>query len=161
MVACEAIFLLLCLVGPVFHCDHPREDGADCCFVVVVFSMVCDVYNIFLPVVVCLFFLFVSLIGYRIQPNYCTVRLGFSKMLGKLVVKYVPTYTKGVLKKIKKTTKDLSNNAYAMFLNVFFFFFFFFCFCFFFFFFVFFFFFFCFVLFVVVVLFFCFFRFSL
>ena len=33
---------------------------------------------------------------YRIQPNY---RLGFSKMLGKLVVKYVPTYAKATLKK--------------------------------------------------------------
>ena len=29
---------------------------------------------------------------YRIQPNYRTVRLDFSKMLGKLVVKYVSTY---------------------------------------------------------------------
>ena len=34
---------------------------------------------------------------YCIQPNYCTVRLGFSKLLGKLVVKYVSTYTKGTL----------------------------------------------------------------
>ena len=55
---------------------------------------------------------------YRIQPNYRTVRIGFSKMLGKLVVKYVPTYTKGTL--LKKLRKDLSNNAYAMFLYVFF-----------------------------------------
>ena len=39
-------------------------------------------------------------------------------MLGKLVVKYVPTYTTGTL--LKKTAKDLSNNAYAMFLYVFF-----------------------------------------
>ena len=48
-------------------------------------------------------------------------------MLGKLVVKYVPIYTKGTL--LKKTAKDLSNSAYAMFLYVFlllFFFFFFF-----------------------------------
>ena len=31
-----------------------------------------------------------------IQPNYCTVRLGFlKKNMGKFVVKYVPTYTKG------------------------------------------------------------------
>ena len=43
--------------------------------------------------------------NYRIQPNYRTVRIGFSKMLGKLVVKYVPTYTKGTL--LKKTAKRL------------------------------------------------------
>ena len=55
---------------------------------------------------------------YLIQPNYRIVRIGFSKMLGKLVVKYVPTYTKGTL--LKKTAKDLSNNAYVMFLYVFF-----------------------------------------
>ena len=36
---------------------------------------------------------------YCIQPNFHTVCLGFSKILGKLVVKYVPTYTKGTLKK--------------------------------------------------------------
>ena len=30
--------------------------------------------------------------------NYCTVQLGFSKLLGKLVLKYVSTYTKGTLK---------------------------------------------------------------
>ena len=43
-------------------------------------------------------------------------------MLGKLVVKYVPTYPKGtLLKQLQKT----SNNAYAMFWYVFFFFFFF------------------------------------
>ena len=41
-------------------------------------------------------------------------------MLGKLLAKYVPTYTKGTL--LKKLRKDLSNNAYAMFLYVFFFF---------------------------------------
>ena len=35
------------------------------------------------------------------------------------MVKYVPTYTKGTLQ--KKSAKDLSNNAYAMFLYVFFF----------------------------------------
>ena len=55
---------------------------------------------------------------YLIQSNYRIVLLGFSKMLGKLVVKYVPTYTKGTL--LKKTAKDLSNNAYVMFLYVFF-----------------------------------------
>ena len=36
---------------------------------------------------------------YRIWPNYHTVRLGFSQLLGKLVVKYVSIYTKGTLKK--------------------------------------------------------------
>ena len=40
---------------------------------------------------------FKSTCTYRIQPYYRTVRLGFSKMLGKLMVKYVPTYTKGTL----------------------------------------------------------------
>ena len=44
-------------------------------------------------------------------------RLGFSKLLGKLVVIYVSTYTKG----IKQSAKDLSKDAYAMFLYVFFF----------------------------------------
>ena len=33
------------------------------------------------------------------------------------MVKYVPTYTKGTLQ--KKSAKDLSNNAYVMFLYVF------------------------------------------
>ena len=46
-----------------------------------------------------------AVMAYRIQPNYRTVRIGFSKMLGKLVVKYVPTYTKGTL--LKKTAKRL------------------------------------------------------
>ena len=36
---------------------------------------------------------------YHIQPNYHTVRLGFSKLLRKLVVKYVSTYTRSNLKK--------------------------------------------------------------
>ena len=56
--------------------------------------------------------------GYHIRPNYRNVRLGFSNILGKLVVKYVPTYTKGTLKK-KRSAKDSSNNAYAMFLSFF------------------------------------------
>ena len=34
------------------------------------------------------------------------------------MIKYVPTYTKGTL--LKKLRKDLSNNAYAMFLYFFF-----------------------------------------
>ena len=29
---------------------------------------------------------------YRIQPNYCTVRIDFSKLLGKLALEYVSTY---------------------------------------------------------------------
>ena len=57
--------------------------------------------------------------AYRIQPNYRTVRLGFSEMLGKLVVKYIPTYTKGTLKKKKK------KNAMFLYVCIFFFFFFF------------------------------------
>ena len=43
-----------------------------------------------------------SQIAYRIRPNYHSLHLGFSKLLGKLVVKYVSTYTKGTLKKKKK-----------------------------------------------------------
>ena len=42
---------------------------------------------------------------YRIQPNYSTVRLGFSKLLGKFV-KYVSTYTMGK----KRSAKDLLND---------------------------------------------------
>ena len=42
------------------------------------------------------------------------MRLSFSKLLGKLVVKYVSTYTKGTLK--TQSVKDLSNDAYMMFL---------------------------------------------
>ena len=38
--------------------------------------------------------------AYCIRPNYCTVH-SFSKLLGKLVVKYVPTNTKGTFKKKK------------------------------------------------------------
>ena len=56
---------------------------------------------------------------YRIPSNYRTVRLSISKILGKLVVKYVPTYNKSTL---KKSAKDLSNDAYAMFFFFFFFF---------------------------------------
>ena len=37
--------------------------------------------------------------GYRFRSNNRTVRLGFSKLLRKLVVKYVATYTKGTLGK--------------------------------------------------------------
>ena len=35
---------------------------------------------------------------YHIRFNYSTMRLGFSKLQGKLVIKYVSTYTKGTLK---------------------------------------------------------------
>ena len=52
--------------------------------------------------------------NYCIRPNYRTMRLGFSKLLGKLVVKYVSTYTMGTL--IQRSAKDLSNYAYVMFL---------------------------------------------
>ena len=44
------------------------------------------------------------------------MRLGFSKLLGKLVVKYVPTYTKGIKK--KKDQRRTSNDAYVMFFCV-------------------------------------------
>ena len=37
--------------------------------------------------------------GYCFRSNNRTVRLGFSKLLRKLVVKYVATYTKGTLGK--------------------------------------------------------------
>ena len=45
------------------------------------------------------------------------MRLGLSKILGKLVLKYVPTNTKGTLykEKKKKSAKDLSNDAYTIF----------------------------------------------
>ena len=49
---------------------------------------------------------------YSIQPNYRTVRLCFSKLLEKLAVKYVSTYTKGTLK--KRSVRDLSNDASVM-----------------------------------------------
>ena len=55
---------------------------------------------------------------YHILPNYRTVLSGFSKLLGKFVEKYVSTYTKGTLE--KRSAKDLSNNAYAMFFLFFF-----------------------------------------
>ena len=45
--------------------------------------------------------------------------LGFSKLLEKFLVKYVSTYTKGTLKK-KRSEKGLYNDAYAMFVCVFF-----------------------------------------
>ena len=52
---------------------------------------------------------------YPIPPNYHTVSLGFSKILGKLLVKYVPTYTiLRVRLKKKRSEKDLSNDANAM-----------------------------------------------
>ena len=54
---------------------------------------------------------------YHIRPNYCTVCLGFSKLLENFVVKYVSTYTRDTL--IKKRSV-LSNDAYVMFLCFFF-----------------------------------------
>ena len=44
------------------------------------------------------------------------MHLGFSKLLGKLVVKYVSTYSKGTLK--QRSVKDLSNDADAMFFYI-------------------------------------------
>ena len=41
----------------------------------------------------------VDFLLYRIRPNYRTVYLGFSKLQEKLMVKYISTYTKGILKK--------------------------------------------------------------
>ena len=54
-----------------------------------------------------------------IQPNYHTVHLGFSKLRGKLDVKYVPTYiyTKYTLKKKKK--KDQQRNHQMMIMGCF------------------------------------------
>ena len=43
--------------------------------------------------------------------------LDFSKLLGNLVVKYVPIYTKGTLKRI--SAKVLSNDVYAYFCDLF------------------------------------------
>ena len=57
---------------------------------------------------------------YNIRPNCRTVHLELSKLLGKLVVKLVSTYTQVTLK--KRSAKDLCNDAYAMFLCVFLFF---------------------------------------
>ena len=55
-------------------------------------------------------------VDYRIQSNYRTVRIGFSKMLGKLVVKYVPTYIKGTLKKkLQKTYQIMLMRCFCMF----------------------------------------------
>ena len=58
---------------------------------------------------------FIKSASYRTRPNYRTVRWGFSQLLGKLVVKYVSTYTMGTL---KKPAKDLLNDSYAMFVCV-------------------------------------------
>ena len=53
------------------------------------------------------------------------MRLGFSKINGKLIVKYVPTFLPILRvhfkKKKKRSVKDLSNDAYAIFCGVFFF----------------------------------------
>ena len=43
-------------------------------------------------------------ITYNIQPNYHTVHLVFSKLLGKLVVKYVSTYYGHTFKKDQQRT---------------------------------------------------------
>ena len=52
-------------------------------------------------------------IAYHILPNYHTMRLGFLKLLGKVVVKYPSTYTKGTLKKKKKKKKH-QKRTYVM-----------------------------------------------
>ena len=62
-----------------------------------------------------------SFTAYHIQPNSCTVPLGFSDFLGKFVVKYVSTYTGDTLK--KRSAKDVTNDANVMFLCAHFFFF--------------------------------------
>ena len=60
-------------------------------------------------------------VSYCIQPNYHTVHLGFSKILGKLVVKYVSTNLGYTIKKNKtKISEDSSDDTYAMFLWAFF-----------------------------------------
>ena len=50
------------------------------------------------------FFFFFALWIYCIWPNYRTMHLSFSNLLGKLVVKYVFTYTTGTLKKDQGST---------------------------------------------------------
>ena len=53
-------------------------------------------------------------LAYRIWPNYCTVCLGFSKLPGKRVVKYVSAYVGYTL------TKDLKRTYLMMFMQFFF-----------------------------------------
>ena len=56
------------------------------------------------------YFFYFSMKTYSIWSNYHNVCLGFSKILGKLMVNYVPTYTIKVhLKKKKISAKDLKN----------------------------------------------------
>ena len=55
-------------------------------------------------------------IVYSIRPNYCSVRLGFSKLLGRLLVKYVSAYLGYTLKK-KRSAKDLFDEVYAIFFS--------------------------------------------
>ena len=68
-------------------------------FFVCLFVLFCFFVVVFVFVVVllsCLFFFFFffsKFCTYRIRPRYRTVRLGLSKILGKLV-KYVPAFTK-------------------------------------------------------------------
>ena len=49
---------------------------------------------------------------YRIRPHYRAVRLGFSTLPGKLVVKYKSAYYRYTLK--TRSTKDFFNVVYAM-----------------------------------------------
>ena len=56
---------------------------------------------------------FCAYFDYRIQPNCRTVRIGFSKLLGRLsVVKYVSAYYGYTLKKIRE--KDLFDDVYQI-----------------------------------------------
>ena len=50
--------------------------------------------------------------SYRIRPNYRTVRLGFSKLLGTLRCDKICTYTGYT---IKRSEKDLFDDDYAIF----------------------------------------------
>ena len=49
------------------------------------------------------------------------MRLGFSKILGKLVLQYVPTYTKSSLKKKQKKRKDERRTHQILLMRCFFF----------------------------------------
>ena len=61
-----------------------------------------------------------SLMTYRIQPNYCTVRLGISKLLGTLICGKICIYLPRIHYK-KRSEKNVFDDDYAGF----------FCFCFF------------------------------
>ena len=52
--------------------------------------------------------------GYRIRPNYCTVRLGFSKLLGTLSGGKICFYLLRIHYK-KRSEKDLFDDDYTIF----------------------------------------------